>query len=187
MTRLTRVLLPASLCALLTSAIIAVACCHHGASGEPPAPVQTRYPGTGTPGERDAGSGASLTPAPPPRSGQPLSRAGDAEPEVQLASQPTVPLPGGTPSQPTVPPPVEPPPQPGVPLQPTRPPALPTEPGAPTRPTAPGTPITPISPGAPATPIGDAGIPDAYAPPIPPVPDAGIPGDSGIQPILRRD
>lgn len=199
MTRLTRMLLPASLCALLTGAII-LACSGHGSHGEAPAaprpdsvtpsgePVQTTPSGYGTPGERDAGSGASLTPT-PPGSGRPLSRA-EGAPQVELASQPSVPLPGGNPSQPTVPPPVEPPPQPGVPMQPSRPPGVPTTPGAPTQPGLPGAPPPPSTPAVPSTPtppIGDAGIPDALAPQLPPIPDAGIPIDSGMQPILRRD
>jgi hypothetical protein len=195
-------LLPASLCALLAGAIIlALACGSHGEAPATPRPdsvtpsgqpVQTRHPGYGTPGERDAGSGASLAPAPPPRSGRPLSRTEAApwEWEIELAAQPSVPLPGGNPSQPSVPPPVEPPPQPGVPLEPSRPPAVPTTPGAPARPSLPGAPPPPSTPATPTTPvpsISDAGIPDALSPQLPPGYDAGIPIDSGMQPILRRD
>lgn len=206
MTRLTRMLLPASLCALLTGAIILLACGSHllacGSHGEAPAtpqpdtvtpsgqPVQTSHPGTGTPDERDAGSDASLVPPPPPRSGRPLSRAEGAPSDIELAAQPSVPLPGGNPSQPSIPPPVQPPSQPGVPLEPSRPPAVPTTPGAPTRPGLPGAPPQPSTPATPTTPvppIGDAGIPDAYTPQLRPGLDAGIPFDSGMQPVLGRD
>lgn len=202
MHRLLRLLVPVSLSALSTGALI-LACSHRGdapanprpepidPSGQPMAqPGGPAMPGGGPAAEvggapSDAGVDGPLGMAPPP--GQPLSAVmrGTYGATIVLAAQPGTPAappPGGAPTQPR-------PAQPGQPPPPSQQPA----PGQPT----PGSPGSPSAPGAPRPGAGaprdagvgpsDGGVGDAGVPRLPSVNDGGVSGgDGGMQPILRR-
>jgi len=187
MTRLIRMILPASLCGLFTGAIV-LACSHRGDLPATPRPEVTA-PG-GQPVMLPSGEsspGASLE-----------HPGGPNGPTVLLASQPVVPTSG--PPQPGAPSPTTPSPAPTAP-SPTTPSPSPTPglpgpgtpaPGAPS-PVPPGSPTTP-SPDSPTTPPGtptqtpsDAGVGDTLTPPVPSLADAGLKIDSGMSPVLQRD
>ena len=214
MSRLTRMLLPASLCGLLTGAII-LACGGSSGPGDLPAaprPEPTDPSGQPMPSPRpgtiQSGLGDAMAPVPPTPISQwvPGGNAGQPKPGVLLASQATgAPPPPSGPPQPGAPPaPGTPapggPPQPGAPQPPPGSPPPQPPPGSPPPP-KPGTPSQPAPPSQPAQPPaptqpapsqptqqpGDAGVSDSSMPQLPPVPDGSIPRDSQMEPILRRD
>ena len=201
MTRLLRMVLPISLCALITSAIILA--CGGGSSGPGDMPTVPRPEPIDPSGQplpaahpvdpattlNDARAAGTPTPGSPLTSALSGSRHPGVAPELLLAAQPAALPPGGSQPQPGAPSPGA-PPQPGTPPPgsppPGSPPAAPSPsqpaprpPGSPSQP-APGSPSQP-APGAP----GDAGVSDAVS--LPPVPDGNLPRDSGMEPILRRD
>jgi hypothetical protein len=204
MTRVLRLIIPVSLCGLITSAAV-LACHHRGEAPATPRPEATAPSGETAPpappvsGESNAMSDAgSGTYAPPPHAVLEQGPGGPGGPGVLLASQPVTPGPTGAPPTPGAPAPNPPtpspnapsptpgtpspgaPPSPGMPPSPTGP----SQPGGPTP--APGAPQTP-SPGAPTQTPADAGVGDSLTPPVPPISDAGIRIDSGMSPVLQRD
>jgi len=190
MTRVFRLIIPVSLCGLITSA--AVLACHHRSeapatprpeattpSGEPAPPVPpASSEGNAMP---DAGTGSYAPPPGGPHAVLERGMGGPGGPAVLLASQPSGPT--GAPPTPGAPAPTPGTPSPGTPSTPPSP-TGPSQPGAPTPP--PGAPQTP-SPGTPTQAPADAGVGDALTPPVPPISDSGVRIDSGMSPVLQRD
>ena len=175
MTRLIRMIVPLSLCGVLTGAIVLA--CHRGdvpasPRPEPIAPSGQPMPTLGPGGEGDGMTDGGISHAPLPGAPHAALDLGRGAP-VLLASQPAAPGPTGAPPPPGAP-------QPGAPQ-----PGSPPSPGAP----QPGSPSQPgLPPGGTSSPsTTDAGISDALTPPMPSTADAGIRIDSGMQPILQRD
>jgi hypothetical protein len=210
--RLIRLLVPLSLYALVTSALVVACGTRRGESpGLAPRPdilapngLPARGPSAGI-SESDrpidgylyaepATSQAASVVSPAEYSGHRPSAVVLAASQPGAPSQPSAPAQPGAPSQPG--PGGTSQPTPGAPAQPgpggtSQPaPSAPRQPGSGAPPPGPGPTAPPPAPAAPqprpgTSQPGDAGVSDG-ALPLPPIPDGGVPADAGLEPILRK-